>query len=192
MAVRTGTKALDNAIAAIDESDWVPIEYPTGGEAAVTECTYKGHRLIVRRTRLIGPQATLWPNWRHFAILSDLGGSAVELDAFHRRHVVIEPCIADGRHGAGMEHCPSGDYAAWMCCAVLAHNLMRWSASLGGLVEEDTLLVARTLRTHYFSVPARLVNRSGRPTLRTPTEWPWDASFTKALANLRAVAFAPT
>ncbi len=46
-----------------------------------------------------------------------------------------------------MEHCPSGDFsanAAWMCCAVLAHNLIRWSAKLGGLVEEDTLVVART------------------------------------------------
>ena len=39
-----------------------------------------------------------------------------------------------------MEHCPSGDFsanAAWMCCAVLAHNLIRWSAKLGGLVEEE-------------------------------------------------------
>jgi hypothetical protein len=94
-----------------------------------------------------------------------------------------------------MEHCPSGDFwanAAWMCCAVLAHNLIRWSAKLGGLVEDDTLVVAATLRTRYFSVPARLVNRSGRPTLRGPTHWPWATSFTSALAKLRAVAFVPT
>ncbi len=195
MAVRTGTKALDKVIAAIDESAWVSIEYPTGGEAMVAECTYKGHRLIVRRTRLVGPQASLWPTWRHFAFLSDLEASAVELDAFHRRHAVVELCIDDWKEGAGMEHCPSGDFsanAAWMCCAVLAHNLIRWSAHLGGLVEEDTLVVARTLRVRYFSVPARVVNRSGMPTLRGPTQWPWARSFARALTNLRAVTFAPT
>ena len=195
MAVRTGTKAIDNAIAEIPESNWVTIAYPAGGEAMVAETTYKGRRLIVRRTRLVGPQASLWPNWRHFAFLTDLVGSAVELDAFHRRHAVVELCIDDWKEGAGMEHCPSGDFsanAAWMCCAVLAHNLIRWSAKLGGLVEEDTLVVARTLRTRYFSVPARLVNRSGTPTLRGPTYWPWARSFSRALNNLRAVAFAPT
>jgi hypothetical protein len=195
MAVRTGTKAIDKAIAEIDESSWVAIAYPVGGEAMVAECTYKGRRLIVRRTRLLGAQAHLWPHWRHFAFLSDLGGTAVELDAFHRRHATVELCIDDWKEGAGMEHCPSGDFsanAAWMCCAVLAHNLIRWSAGLGGLVEEDTLVVARTLRTRYFSVPARLVNRSGTPTLRGPTHWPWAQSFTRALSNLRVVAFAAT
>jgi hypothetical protein len=195
MAVRTGTKAIDSAIAAIEESSWIAIAYPFGGEAMVAETTYKGRRLVVRRTRLVGAQAKLWPDWRHFAFLSDLSGSAVELDAFHRRHAVVELCIDDWKEGAGMEHCPSGDFsanAAWMCCAVLAHNLIRWSAGLGGLVEADTLVVAATLRTRYFSVPARLVNRSGTPTLRGPTQWPWASSFTKALTNLRAVAFAPT
>jgi hypothetical protein len=195
MAVRTGTKALAACISEIDESSWVSLEYPVGGEAMVAECTYKGRRLIVRRTRLSGPQATLWPNWRNFAFVTDLVGTAVELDAFHRAHAVVELCIDDWKEGAGMEHCPSGDFsanAAWMCCAVLAHNLIRWSAKLGGLVEEDTLVVAQTLRTRYFSVPARLVNRSGTPTLRGPTQWPWATSFTKALTNLRAFAFAPT
>jgi hypothetical protein len=195
MAVRTGTKGIDTSIAAVPELDWVTIDYPVGGEAAVAECTYKGRRLVVRRTRLTGPQATLWPQWRHFAFLSDLEGTAVELDAFHRRHAVVELCIDDWKEGAGMEHCPSGDFsanAAWMCCAVLAYNLIRWSARLGDLVGEDTLVVAATLRTRYFAVPARLVNRSGTPTLRGPTLWPWALSFTRALTNLRAVTFAPT
>ena len=195
MAVRTGTKAIATAIAGIDEADWVRIDYPLGGEAMVAECIYKGRRLVVRRTRLSGPQATLWPQWRHFAFLSDLAGTAVELDAFHRRHAVVELCIDDWKEGAGMEHCPSGDFsanAAWMCCAVLAHNLIRWSAKLGGLVEDDTLVVAATLRTRYFSVPARLVNRSGTPTLRGPAHWPWASSFTSALATLRGITFAPT
>jgi len=162
----------------------------------VAECTYHQRRLIVRRTRLVGLQAALWPDWRHFAFLSDLEGSAVALDAFHRHHAVVELAIDDLKEGAGMEHCPSGSFfanGAWLCCAVLAHNLMRWGATLGELVEDDkTLVVARTLRTRYFAVPGRLVNRSGRSTLRMPERWPWALRFTQALADLRAVAFAPT
>ena len=196
MAVRTHTKGLTRAIGAIPEEAWVPIEYPEGGVAAVAETTYKGLRLVVRRTRLIGPQATLWPNWRHFAFLTDLEGPAVEVDAFHRRHATVELAIDDWKEGAGMEHCPSGSFSAngaWLCCAVLAHNLIRWTAALGDLVEDnETLVVAATLRTRYFALPARLVNRSGRPTLRMPTRWPWRAKFSQALTNLRAVAFVPT
>jgi hypothetical protein len=196
MAVRTNTKGLARAIAAIAEEAWTPIEYPEGGVAAVAETTYKGIRLVVRRTRLVGPQATLWPNWRHFAFLTDLDGPAREVDAFHRHHAVVELVIDDWKEGAGMEHCPSGSFSAngaWLCCAVLAHNLIRWTAALGELIEDDeTLVVARTLRTRYFAVPARLVNRSGRPTLRMPTQWPWRVKFSAALTNLRAIAFAPT
>ena len=196
MAVRTGTKALAREIAGIAEDAWVEIDYPEGGRAEVAECTYKGRRLIVRRTRLVGAQAALWPDWRHFAFLTDLEGTAVELDAFHRHHAVVELAIDDLKEGAGMEHCPSGNFSAngaWLCCAVLAHNLMRWTAALGDLVDADqTLVVARTLRTRYLAVPGRLVNRSGRPTLRMPERWPWALRFNQALADLRAVAFAPT
>jgi hypothetical protein len=99
MAVRTGTKAVDAAISKIDESTWVAIEYPAGGEAMVAECTYKRRRLIVRRTRLRGPQATLWPNWRHFAFLSDLEGTAIELDAFHRATPSSSCASTTGRRG---------------------------------------------------------------------------------------------
>ena len=94
MAVRTGTKALSRAIGTIAEEAWVEIDYPEGGRAQVAECTYKGRRLIVRRTRLVGP-ASLWPDWRHFAFLSDLEGPATDLDAFHRHHAVVELVIDD-------------------------------------------------------------------------------------------------
>lgn len=196
MAIHTANKAVARVIATIPESDWVNIDYTPDGQAGVAETLYKGRRLIVRRTRLSGPQATLWPDWRHFGFLTDLEGSAADLDAFHREHAVVELAIDDIKEGAGLEHCPSGNFsanAAWMCCAVLAHNLIRWTANLGDLVPDDEhLVVAQTLRTRYFSVPARLVNRSGRPTLRGPLNWPWRDRFDAALANLRAVAFAPT
>jgi hypothetical protein len=198
MAVHANNTVIAGAIAAIEDNAWEPIEYPDEGEAEVAETTYKGLRLIVRRTRLLGRQATLWPNWRHFAFLTDVTGEATEIDAFHRNHAVTELDIRDLKEGAGMEHCPSGSFAAngaWLSCAVLAHNLLRWTQLLGGLdnlAEGHRPAAARTVRTHFVSMPGRLVNRSGTPTLRAPTAWPWRLSFTYALETLRSLTVAVT
>jgi hypothetical protein len=204
MAVRTNTAGVAAAIAAIDEADWVDIDYTPNGRAQVAECAYttgKGakkvtRRLIVRRTRLVDArQLKLWPDWRHHAFLTDLTGPAVDVDAFHRRHAVVELAIRDAKQGAGLEHIPSGNFhanSAWLQCAVLAHNLIRWTAALGKIRVDDQLVVARTIRTRYLAVPARLVNRAGRPTLRLPTRWPWADTFTNALDKLRLLRPAPT
>jgi hypothetical protein len=56
------------AIAAIGEHDWQPLtDYPETGEAQIAQTTIGAQRLIVRRTRLVGDQTELWPDWRHFA-----------------------------------------------------------------------------------------------------------------------------
>lgn len=195
MAVRTRTKGLAGAIAAIDEDAWVPIAYPAGGEAQVAECLYNKRRLIVRRTRLTTPaQARLWPHWRHFGFLTDLAGTAVDVDAFHRRHAVVELAIRDLKEGAGLDHVPSGNFwanGAWLCCAVLAHNLIRWTTTVGRAGPVTELTVARTVRTRLVAMPARLVNRSGTPTLRAPAGWPWARQFAETLTRLRALRPAP-
>jgi hypothetical protein len=135
MGVRM-VKSVVSAVSVIDEASWTPIDYTCDGIAEVAECVYKGRRLIVRRTRLVGRQATLWPEWRHFAFLTDQEGTAVDVDAFHRAHATVE---------------------------------------------------ARTVRTRYLSVPGRLVNIAGIPTLRAPLEWPWAKKFSRALDCLRAL-----
>lgn len=193
MGVRM-VKSVVRAVAGIDEASWTPIDYSADGEAEVAECEYNGQRLIVRRTRLTGPQAMLWPEWRHFAFVTDLEGKAVDVDAFHRAHATVELAIRDLKEGAGLEHVPSGHFfanAAWLVCAALAHDLIRWTAMLGELTPEDQLVVARSLRTRFFSVPARLVSRSGRPTLRAPLEWRWAGAFERALSLLRALRPVP-
>jgi hypothetical protein len=193
MGVRM-VKSVVSAVSAIDEEAWTPIAYTMDGEAEVAECTYKGRRLIVRRTRLVGRQATLWPEWRHFAFLTDQPGTATEVDAFHRAHATVELAIRDLKEGAGLEHVPSGNFnanAAWLVCAALAHNLIRWSALLGELTPQDQLVVARTIRTRFLSLPGSLVNRSGTPTLRAPLEWPWAATFERALGILRSLPPVP-
>jgi hypothetical protein len=191
MAVRTGNQALVMVIAAIDEGAWADIDYTPDGQAQVAETTYKGRRLIVRRTRLTDrAQRRLWPDWRHHAFLTDLDGPAADVDAFHRRHAEVELAIRDLKEGAGLEHVPSGQFfanGAWLCCAVLAHNLLRWTVTLGQRSPIEELTVARTVRTRLIAIPARLVNRAGTPTLRGPLHWPWAGWFASRLAALRAL-----
>ena len=203
MAVRTNTKGIAAAIADIDEQAWVEIEYTPDGRAQVAECEYttgKGkdavtRRLIVRRTRLTdAAQLKLWPDWRHHAFLTDLDGTAVDIDQFHRRHAIVELAIRDLKEGAGLEHVPSGNFhanSAWLQCTVLAHNLIRWTSILGNIRVDDQLVVARTTRTRLIAIPGRLINRAGRPTLRLPTRWPWKSQFTTALDTLRLLRPAP-
>jgi len=203
MAVRTNTKGIAAAIAQIPDAAWVDIDYTCDGQAQVAECDYttgRGRqavtrRLVVRRTRLTDTtQLKLWPDWRHHAFLTDLTGTAVDVDQFHRHHAVVELAIKDLKEGAGLEHVPSGNFSAnsaWLQCAVLAHNMIRWTTILGGIRGDDELTVARTIRTRLVAMPGRLVNRGGRPTLRLPTQWPWRNTFTLALQQLRGLAFAP-
>src|SRR3954447_230924 len=49
------------AVAAIPETAWMSIPYPAGGEAQIAETTYGERRLIVRRTRPLGPPAAPVP-----------------------------------------------------------------------------------------------------------------------------------
>jgi hypothetical protein len=182
------SKTVAAAIAAIGEAAWVDIHYPNGGIAQVAESTLGGDRLIVRRTRLTGPQATLWPDWRYHAFVTDRSGSAVDLDIDHRHHAVCELAIRDLKDGAGLRHCPSGVFlanAAWLVIATLAHNLLRWVATIG--LGSTDLLVAKTLRRRLFHLPGRLTRSARRHRLHLPTDWPWATQFLGALARLRAI-----
>jgi hypothetical protein len=187
MAIHANARGAKEIIAAIPEQDWTAIAYTEGGQAQVTETTYKARRLIVRRTRLLGAQAELFPNWRYFAFVTDLEGSAVELDAFHRARARVELSIRDLKENAGLAHVPSGKFfanGAWLAHAVLAHNLIRHVAYLGELVPSGTMVTGSGLRTHIVALPGRLVNRSGRWVLRTPARWPFAKAFTRALELL--------
>jgi uncharacterized protein YbjT (DUF2867 family) len=195
MAVRCGHNSVAAAIAAIEERAWRDIDYTSDGHAQVAQTRSKGRRLIVRRTRLTDPhQARLWPDGRHFGFLTDLGGDAVSVDAFHRQHAVVELDIRDLKEGAGLEHTPSGNFSAnsaWLQCAVLAHNLIRWTATLGQTAPVDRRTVARTVRQRLIATPGRLVNRAGTLVLRGPAHWPWSQPFERGLARLRALQPVP-
>lgn len=203
MAVKANNPAVRTTIATIADDAWIPIDYTCDGYAEVADCAYTcgqgtkavTRRLVVRRTRLADTnQQALFPEWRHHAFLTDLNGPVVDVDEFHRHHAVVELVIKDLKAGAGLEHLPSGVFSAnsaWFQIAILAHNLTRWTAHLGG---HDTgrLVVARTIRTRLLSLPGRLVNRAGTPTLRLPARWPWADTFNTILAALRGLEPVPT
>ena len=195
MAVRTRTKGLASAIAAIDEKAWVAIAYSAGGEAQVAECVYNKRRLVVRRTRLTAPaQARLWPDWRHFGFLTDLTArrwTSTPSTAATRwsnspsvtsRRV---PGSSTSRRGTSRPTAPGCAVRCWLT------NLIRWTTTIGRAGPVTELTVARTVRTQLIAMPARLVNRSGTPTLRAPAGWPWARQFGEILTRLRALQPAP-
>ncbi len=176
------------ALEGIAESAWADIDYSEAGIAQVAETEYDGMRLIVRRTRLVGPQAELWPDWRWHALVTDRVGDTLDLEADHRCHAVVELAIRDLKEGAGMRHCPSGRFSAngaWLVIAAVAHNMLRWVASLG--FNHTGPIVAKTLRHRVLSAPGRLTRSARRWSLALPTHWPWAEQIIQALDRLRAL-----
>ena len=68
-------------------------------------------------------------------------GEMLELEADHRRHAEVENAIRDLKYGVGLNHLPSGRFAAnaaWLAVQVMAHNLARWTARIGlGRADRD-------------------------------------------------------
>jgi Transposase DDE domain group 1 len=177
-------KEVRAAVEAISEGAWQAIEYPEDGEAQIAETAYGGRRLIVRRTRLLGAQAELWPDWRHFAFITNRDEEVALVEAEHREHAVVEQVIADLKDQA-LAHFPSGRFnanGAWAVLACLAHNLLRWTQLLG-LSER----AAHTLRRRLIGLPGRLTSHARGFTLHLPARWPWRTSFTEALERIRAL-----
>jgi hypothetical protein len=176
------------AIAKIPESAWRPLEdYSPEGEAQIAETIAGGRRLIVRRTRLVGPQAELWPDWRHFPFITNRTEPLQVVEAEHRQHAVVELAIRDLKDQA-LAHFPSGKFnanAAWTVIACLAHNLLRWSSLIG--LPAATLRAARTVRRRLLTLPGRLTRSGRRWTLHLPARWPWQHDFIRALARIRAL-----
>jgi hypothetical protein len=88
--------AITKLIQEIPETAWVTIaDYPQDGEAQIAETSLKGFRLIARRTRLIGKQAELWPDWRYHGFATNRTIPTLIADIDHRDHATIELTIRD-------------------------------------------------------------------------------------------------
>ncbi|MBF6607047.1 MAG: IS1380 family transposase [Chloroflexi bacterium] len=184
-------------IETIPEEEWTPIAYPIAGGADVAEVVYTPFatekdatpvRLIVRRVRpKEGSQLALLTLYAYHPFITDRVGDTLSLEADHRRHAEIENAIRDLKYGMGLNHLPSGKFAAnaaWLAVQVLAHNLARWTARIGlgaGIV------TTKTLRRRLFGLAGRCTRSARRLTLHFPARWPWAAEFAAALARLRAI-----
>ena len=144
-------------------------------------------RLIVRRAKPApGSQLALFATYSYHGFITDRDGEALTLEADHRRHAEIENAIRDLKYGVGLNHLPSGRFAAnaaWLAVQVIAHNLARWTARLG---LSEQLVTTKTLRRRFFSLAGRLTRsaatpRSRRLTLHLPQRWPWENQFSRTL-----------
>jgi hypothetical protein len=145
------SKSLHGLISKIPEQDWTPIPYFLDDGADVAEIAYRAFgkarkgvtcRLVVRRTRPTpGSQLAMFATYAYHAFITDRVGAKVFLDADHRRHAVVENTIRDLKYGVGLNHLPSGRFGAngaWLALNVIAHNMSRWTARIGGLDTVDT------------------------------------------------------
>lgn len=190
---------LNRCIAEIHPEAWQPIRNWVGGTAEVAEIAYTAFanthhgkrarplvvRLIVRRVLPDFAQLSLpGLGYRYHAFITNRPGTALALEVDHRQHAIVENRIRDLKHGLGLNHLPSGRFAAnavWLALNVLAHNLLRW---LDRLALATSGWTAKTFRYRFFAVPGRLV-RSGRQLwLRLPAQWPWRSQFEGVLERL--------
>ena len=167
------------------------------GAADVAETTYIPFqtkpdaapvRLIVRRVKPApGSQLALFATYIYHGFITDRDGETLELEADHRRHAEIENAIRDLKYGVGLNHLPSGRFAAngaWLAVQVMAHNLARWTARIG---LGQQIVTTKTLRRRVFALAGRITRSARRLTLHLPRRWPWEEQFSRALARLRAI-----
>lgn len=191
------------AISQIPEEEWIPIVYPhavrdeqTGeliSDAQVAAVDFvaftsrrKGEqvtcRLVVRRVKRLGAapavaagQGELFTTWRHHAFITNTTLDAVDADAAHRGHAIVEQVIAELKDGP-LAHLPSGKFTAngaWLACTVLAFNLARAAAHGAGLPAARAATIRRTI----VAVPARLARTGRRLVMHMPQDWPWSPAW---------------
>jgi hypothetical protein len=190
-------QGLRRLIEAIPEDAWTPISYWLDGGADVAETSYtpfasekdaRPVRLIVRRVRPTpGSQLAFFALYDFHPFITDREGDTLTLEADHRRHAEVENAIRDLKYGVGLNHLPSGRFAAngaWLAVQVMAHNLARWTARLG---LGERIVTTKTLRRRLFGLAGRLTRSARRLTLHLPARWPWAIDFLTALGRLRAL-----
>jgi len=142
-------------------------------------------RLIVRRTRLVGKQAELFPDWRHHAFATNQTGLLKLVEAGHREHAVVELAIRDLKDQA-LAHFPSGEFAANSALDGDRRPVAQpRTLDQPDRTANDTVQTARVRRQRLLRIPGRLTRTARQWTLRMPARWPWQTDFTAALTRIR-------
>ena len=201
-----------NAIAAIGDGAWTPIEYTdavfdeTNGSwvsrAEVAEIPFTAFsskkaservpgRLVVRRIPDLNPkkasgQGTLFDTWRFHAFFTTTDPhdlDAVAADKTHRGHAIIEQVNADLKNSA-LAHLPSGKFTANAAWLVLAVIAFNLTRTAATITGPDLArATTATIRRKLITVPARVASSARRIVLHLPTHWPWEAAWTQLFTH---------
>lgn len=190
------------AVSQIPEAAWTAIKYTNAiwdaqagawiSEAEVAECDFVAFtsrkktehvhcRLVVRRVKRLNTAASagqgeLFDTWRYHAFITNTDLVAVDADAWHRKHAIVEQVIAELKDGP-LAHLPSGRFAAndaWLTLAAMAFNIARAAAHAAGTPRSRMATVRRAL----INVPVRIAHRARRHVMHLPEHWPWARAWT--------------
>ena len=175
----------------IPDGDW---QRAKGMDAEVAECDYtpkgwpKGSRTICRRVKVTAAELssdprsrrrrTIDPNqltlltsgeaasaYAYSFIITNVSGSAVDIEAWFRMSALVEEKIKDSKLGLAMRHMPSGYEAVnvmWMWAALLGLNISSWLQALTGHDQADGRAHGKRLRRELVCIAARVTNHAGR------------------------------
>lgn len=185
-----------------DADAWTPAIRPDGtirDDAHVAELSDvplgehwpDGLRIIVRREPLHpGAQQTFADidGHRFTAVLTDLDGDPVTLEAAHRARARIEDRIRDAKD-TGLRNLPCGDFDrnhVWAVVVLVALTLVCWTQTLL-LVGDLALARPPTLRYRLWHVAARIARHGRRTYVRLAADWPWATALRDAYHRLWAL-----
>ncbi len=196
------TKQVRRAILSLPEAAWRPALRQDGHErdgAQVAEITDllefydwpDRSRVIVRRERPHpGAQLSFTDvdGHRFQATLTDLDGSAVELERLHRGRARAEDRVRAAKQ-TGLDNLPFREFAlnaVWLELSMIAQDLSVWTQALC-LDGELAGCEPKTLRYRLLHTAGRLAFHARRATLRLQASWPWASQLAAAFARLRAL-----
>jgi len=184
-------------IETIPEEAWAPVPSWREGGAEVAEVEYFAFRhkqkqsvrlIAVRSQSHSGQQLALIKSYTYHAFVTDREGDVLSLEQDHRRHAEVENNIRDLKYGLGLNHLPSGRFAAnaaWLVLNAIAHNLAVWVGSIG--LPGQPRLMMRTLRYRFLCLPGRLTRSARKWTLHLPRHWPWADTFLAAMQRIQSI-----
>jgi Transposase DDE domain group 1 len=122
---------------------------------------------------------------------------AAAVEHWYRHRTTIENIFRDSKHGAALQHLPSGYpevNTAWMWGALLAATMAAWLHQLTTPTRGETILAGHgvrggkamitTLQQRLIDTPARLTSHAGSLTLRPP---PGHPLLAEVLTRIRAL-----
>jgi hypothetical protein len=128
-------------------------------------------------------------------ILTDVAGSAAEVECHHRERAQIEERIKDQKLGVSLRRLPLSDLDAnrfWLHCTALALNLLAVLNDLMFGPEPPGHLPrrrqAKWVRRMLLCVPARIIHHSRQIILRLPAGLPSAPAFAHAYGIARGLA----